>query len=64
MVEKVECVTCEKVVCGSEHSQEGPSSCPTKTKSEVIDRALLEYDKPAIKEFARQASIQEAGRQG
>jgi len=60
MVERVECTKCEKVVCGSEHSQEGPSNCPTKIKFEVIDKALLEYDEPAIREFARQASIQEA----
>jgi len=60
MVERVECAKCEKVVCGSEQSQLGPSNCPTKTKSEVIDKSLLEYDKPEIKEFARQASIQES----
>ena len=60
MAERTECAKCEKVVCGSEQSQQGPSSCPTKIKSEVIDKALLEYDKPDIREFARQASIQEA----
>jgi uncharacterized metal-binding protein len=60
MAEKTECAKCDKVVCGSEHSQEGPSNCPTRTKSEVINRALQEYDKPEIKEFARQASIQES----
>ncbi|HUV43960.1 MAG TPA: DUF1847 domain-containing protein [Dehalococcoidales bacterium] len=60
MTEKVECARCDKVVCGSEHSQEGPSNCPTRTKSEVINRALQEYDKPEIREFARQASIQES----
>jgi len=48
MTEKVECARCDKVVCGSEHSQEGPSNCPTRTKSEVINRALQEYDKPEI----------------
>ena len=60
MTERIECARCDKVVCGSEHAQEGPSSCPTKTKSEVINRALREYDKPEIREFARQASIQES----
>ena len=60
MTEKVECARCDKVVCGSEHSQEGPSNCPTRTKSEVINQALQEYDKPEIREFARQASIQES----
>lgn len=60
MAENIECARCDKVVCGSEHSQEGPSNCPTRTKSEVINQALREYDKPEIMEFARQASIQES----
>ena len=60
MTENIECARCDKVVCGSEHSQEGPSNCPTRTKSEVINQALREYDKPEIMEFARQASIQES----
>ena len=37
----------------------GPRNCPTVKKSGVIKRALAEYDKPEIAEFARQASIQE-----
>ena len=60
MDERIECAKCVRVVCGGEHSQEGPPNCPTKTKSEVIDRALREYDKPETREFARQASIQES----
>ena len=60
MAENIDCARCDKVVCSSEHSQEGPSNCPTRTKSDVIDQALREYDKPEIMEFARQASIQEA----
>jgi uncharacterized metal-binding protein len=59
MDEKVTCVDCTKVVCYSEHFLEGPSNCPTKTKAEVIKRAVAEYDKPEVREFARQASIQE-----
>jgi len=59
MTEKVECAKCSKVVCYSEHSLEGESNCPTKTKSEIIQRALKEYDSPEVREFARQASIQE-----
>ena len=59
MSQKVECAKCSKVVCDSEHSLEGPSNCPTKTKSEVIKRAIGEYDKPEVREFAHQASIQE-----
>jgi len=56
---KPECAKCTKVVCGSEHYDEGRENCPTKTKREVVQRAVAEYSKPEIKEFARQASIQE-----
>jgi len=59
MGEKIECAKCTKVVCGSKESDQGPSNCPTKVKAEVIKQALAEYDKPEIREFARQASIQE-----
>ena len=56
---KIECAKCTKVVCNSQHSDRGPSNCPTKTKQEVIKQAVAEYDKPEVREFARQASIQE-----
>ncbi len=59
MNRRVECTKCAKVVCGTEHSLGGPSNCPMKTKPEVIRRAVGEYGKPEIKEFARQATIQE-----
>jgi len=36
-----------------------PSFCPMKRMPEVIEKAISEYDKPDIKEFARQASLQE-----
>lgn len=60
MSEKIECAGCTRVVCSSEHFLDGPSNCPTKTKAGVIKRALREYDAPEVREFARQASIQEA----
>ena len=56
---KPECAKCTKVVCTSEHHDEGSPNCPTKTKQEVIKRAVAEYSKPEVKEFARQSSIQE-----
>jgi uncharacterized metal-binding protein len=58
-MEKVECAKCTKVVCNSQQFDQGLPNCPTKTKVEVIKRILAEYDKPEVKEFARQASIQE-----
>jgi len=60
MGEKVECAKCTKIVCTSEHSLEGTANCPTKTKAEVIKQALREYEVPEVREFARQASLQEA----
>ncbi len=59
MDEKTECAKCTKVVCNSEAFLKGPSNCPTKTQKETIQQALAKYDDPEIREFARQASIQE-----
>lgn len=36
-----------------------PAFCPTRTMPDVMDASLAEYEKPTVKEFARQASIQE-----
>lgn len=59
MAEKIECAKCTKIVCYSKSFLEGPSNCPTKTRQKVIQQALAEYNKPEVREFARQASIQE-----
>ena len=45
-------------ICRSEDGQ-GPSYCPTIQLSDVIERSCTEYDSPQIKEFAKNASIQE-----
>jgi uncharacterized metal-binding protein len=39
--------------------EKAPNFCPMKVMPDVIERALLEYDKPEIKEFACKASLQE-----
>ncbi len=52
-----ECVTKERI-CVSETGK-GPSYCPTIQLTDVVERSCLEYDKPGVAEFARQASIQE-----
>jgi uncharacterized metal-binding protein len=39
--------------------EKAPASCPVKVAPEVMAEALAEYENPEIKEFARQASIQE-----
>jgi uncharacterized metal-binding protein len=59
MAERTECAKCSKVVCNSKAFLKGPPNCPTKTKKEIIQKALTEYDDPETREFARQASIQE-----
>jgi uncharacterized metal-binding protein len=59
MNKKPECAKCTKVVCPGEHFAQGSSNCPTKTRRDAVQRALAEYDKLEVKEFARQASIQE-----
>lgn len=56
---KIECAKCSKLVCTTKEFDKGPSNCPTVAKSDVIKQAVTEYDKPEVKEFARQASIQE-----
>ena len=57
---EISCVKCKIVdkICRRPDGH-GPKFCPTLTRKEIIERALDEYDKPEIKEFARQASIQE-----
>lgn len=46
-------------VCNAE-GKKAPPFCPTKNRGPVIERSRREMEKPAIREFARQASIQEA----
>jgi len=60
------CAKCPTVVCSptikanEEPSlDKAPGFCPMKRMPEVIEKALSEYDKPEVKEFARMASLQE-----
>jgi len=60
MNKKIACAKCTKMACAnSTTGDQGPSNCPTRIKRDVIEQALFEYDKPEVREFARQASIQE-----
>ena len=45
--------------CRIEHGS-GPEFCPTTNYKRIVEKAIKEYEKPEIKEFARMASIQEA----
>jgi len=46
-------------ICRREDGQ-SPPSCPTTNQQALIERCLREYEEPALSEFARQCSIQEA----
>ena len=63
MKDKVQpqCALCSKKsrVCESESKGKGPAFCPTENYKSVIEKALKEYEKPEIREFARMASVQE-----
>jgi len=59
MGEKTECAKCSKVVCGTKYFDQGASNCPTKTRRNVIQQAMTQYEEPKVREFARQASVQE-----
>jgi uncharacterized metal-binding protein len=57
------CAICElamlKKICILEDGS-GARGCPTLTRQEVLKEANREYELPDIREFARQASLQEA----
>ena len=58
---KPECGKCmtKKKICRSPEGQ-GPAFCPTLHEAATIEKALQEYGRSEISEFAREASIQEA----
>ncbi len=58
MESRVECAKCSMVACRSNSPDVGPEDCPTRTRRDVVDAVLPEYEKPDIKEFARNAAIQ------
>jgi uncharacterized metal-binding protein len=58
----MDCASCKlevaKKVCMAKEGL-GSTGCPTLMQKKVLDRSNREYERPDIKEFARQASIQE-----
>jgi hypothetical protein len=58
---KPECAKCgiKNKICRSPEGQ-GPTSCPTLYRKEVIEKATEEYAKSDILKFAHEASVQEA----
>ena len=59
---RMECAKCrvpyQDKICRSPNGQ-GPAFCPTLQRKELVEKAKAEYAKAEIREFARQASIQE-----
>jgi len=62
-IPRVSCASCDleipKRVCYDEQGT-GSKGCPTLTRKEVLSEANAEYETAETREFARQASIQEA----
>jgi len=59
--QRSECAKCnvKNRICQSPQGQ-GPEFCPTLRHKALLEKVKAEYQKPQIREFARQASIQEA----
>lgn len=56
-----QCARCEtkERICAKPDGK-GPAFCPTLHQKELLDRAVREYRRPEVREFARAASVQEA----
>jgi uncharacterized metal-binding protein len=54
-----ECARCKTHVCRGQNFLAGPESCPTKTRSDVVDEVRQRYAGPELAEFARVASVVE-----
>ena len=61
MSKPVQCALCDAPMCATEQYEVGSPNvrCPTRVKKDVIKRAVEEYQKPDVYEFARLASVQE-----
>jgi uncharacterized metal-binding protein len=59
MNKKTECAKCTRVVCESDQTEKALPTCPMKTKPKLVKEVADKYIDPNVKEFARQASIQE-----
>ncbi len=60
------CAKCPTVICSPSiradevpSLERAPDFCPMKLMPDVIEKAISEYDKPEVKEFARLSSLQE-----
>ena len=58
MSDKLQCTKCTKIVCNTKFFKDAESNCPTHTRNEIIEKVKTEYEKPEVREFARQAIFQ------
>ena len=58
---RIQCTDCfvKSKICREEHGI-GPKFCPTINKTDALAQTKATYEEPAVKEFARMASLQEA----
>lgn len=54
-----DCARCPAPVCYSPAFMKGPPNCPTKTRADLIEKAMARYREPELAEFARVASVVE-----
>lgn len=59
MKEMTACARCGGIVCESGKMELAPAACPTAARPDVLKRGLERSLDPALKEFARQAAIQQ-----
>lgn len=59
MKPRFSCASCDRCVCHTENSQDGPEGCPTRTMETLLRQVVEAYRDPGVAAFARQASIQE-----
>ena len=66
MNDRPQCAKCPRMLCYPNIAadekpsfEEAPRFCPTRSKQDIIEKSVREYDREEIREFARLASVQE-----
>jgi len=57
--QKTECAKCSLTVCESNRAGTALPACPTNAKQEILKKGLTKSKRPDLREFARQAAIQQ-----
>jgi len=66
MDNRPQCAKCPRVLCypniaadEKPNFEEAPRFCPSKSKQDIMEKSVREYDREDVREFARLASVQE-----